>query len=116
MDDPKKKRFLLGMVLAWVPLLPLIAVIPNSFRGISEQKATGLGAVAGGGMEYFLMFGMGAAFAVSVIAIVLLFRTLSVEHLLRSVVAILSICWSGLLLILLCLFVWTLYYYLPRHS
>lgn len=116
MDDPKKKRFLLGILLAWLPLLALIPSLLNSFRGISQQKATGLGAIAGGAAEYFAILGMGAAFAVSVIAIVLLFRTLSVEHLLRSVVAILSICWSGLLLILLCLFVWTLYYYLPRHS
>lgn len=42
----RKDRFIWGLVLAWAPAIPLIVGMSNAFRGLSEQKATGLGAVA----------------------------------------------------------------------
>jgi hypothetical protein len=48
-DDAQKKRFLWGVLLAWIPFF--FFILPaffNAFREISTQKATGLGAVAGG--------------------------------------------------------------------
>ena len=49
-----KNKFLWGLVLAWAPAIPVIIGMRNTFRGISETKATGLGAVAGGLAEAYL--------------------------------------------------------------
>src|SRR5580693_4705959 len=57
-NDAKTKRFFWGMVLEWIPSAPLIIGVFSSFRGISGQKATGLGAIAGGVSEVYLTFGV----------------------------------------------------------
>ncbi|HSB74935.1 MAG TPA: hypothetical protein VLC12_04750 [Terriglobales bacterium] len=57
--EPGKRQFGRGMLLAWAPILALIIAITFIFRGgISEHKATGLGAVAGGLAEGYLVFGL----------------------------------------------------------
>ena len=61
-DDVKGKRFLWGVLLAWIPFF--FFVLPaffNAFREISTPKATGLGAVAGGFTEAFATFGFAAS-------------------------------------------------------
>jgi hypothetical protein len=79
-DDPAKRRFLWGVLLAWTPFLfavvPSIIGIFNAFREISTQKATSLGAVAGDLAEAFATFGLAAAFAFEVAAVGLLVRIL----------------------------------------
>jgi len=47
-QDRPRKWFRLGIAFAWVPSIPIIVDLLNSFRGISSQKATGFAAVAGG--------------------------------------------------------------------
>jgi hypothetical protein len=107
-DDAKRKRFLWGVALVWVPWVPVIIGLGNAFVGIANTKATGLAAVAGGIMETQVMVGLAATLACEVSAMVLLSRGFSRGHELRSVLSVLSICASGLLIFLFGLSVWFL--------
>jgi hypothetical protein len=78
----------------------MIIASVSSFRGISEQRAIGLGAVAGGLAEAYVTSGFILTFVFEVAAIVLLIRSLSRGHLGRGFVAVISICWSALVLFL----------------
>jgi len=72
-----KRLLYLGLALAWVPLLGLYLPITfNMFRGITENKATGLAAVAGAWTESLLTFGLVAFVAAELAAIVVLVRAL----------------------------------------
>jgi hypothetical protein len=115
MDDVKRKRFLWGMLLAWVPVIPLVFSFAHAFfRGISEQKATGLGAVAGGLAEAYVTFGFFIALAFEVAAIILLGRAFSKENWMRSVGSVLSICLAGLTLSFMGLSLWLFLVRLPH--
>ena len=97
--DPDKKRFAWGLGLAWVPVL--VAVVPgfiSAFRGISQEKATGLAAVAGGYAESLATFGIVAFVVCQVMAIVLLARGIKREEWGRSLVAVVSIVCSVMIL------------------
>jgi hypothetical protein len=101
-----RKRFLWGVFLAWAPWIPTLIGLRNVFRGIFEQKATGLGAVAGGLSELFVMWGLGSMIISQVAALVWLCRAFSREHWVRNVVSALSICLSGLMLVIVCFCLW----------
>ena len=105
------KRLRLGLLLAWTPLLffivPTAIGIISAFAQISTQKQTGLGAVAGGFTEVLVTFGLVVIVASQVAAIVMLLRTLSRSHPIRTIIAIVSVCCSGLLLLTLGLFLWS---------
>jgi hypothetical protein len=105
-DELKRRRFLLGVGLAWTPWISTLVGIGYTFRGIWEQKATGLGAVAGGLSETFVLYGIGAILLVQIAAIVLLFRAFSPGHWARSLFCVVSICMSGLMLLLVGFFLW----------
>jgi len=105
-DDLKKKRFLWGLVLAWTPWIPTLIGLGGVLRGIWEQKATGIGAVAGGMTELFVVWGIGAMLIAQVTAIVLLLRAFSPGHWLRSLFSVVSICLSAVMLLLVSLFLW----------
>ena len=105
-EELKKKRFIWGVFLAWVPWIPTLIGLGYAFRGISEQKATGLGAVAGGLAEMFVVWGIGSMIISQVAAIIWLYRAFSGEHWMRNVVSALSICLSGLMLVVVCSFLW----------
>ena len=89
--DRKKAWFIWGNILAWIVIVPFIFGLFNSFRGISEQKATGLGAVAGSLAEAYATFGFILAFALPLAAIVLLVRSFSVACGIRALLSVLSI-------------------------
>jgi hypothetical protein len=91
----KRNRFMQGMLLAWAPLAFFFFGLINAFRGIGQSKATGLGAVAGGFAQYYLIFGMVSAVAFQLIAIVLLSRSLSHEKRARKALALLTILFCG---------------------
>jgi F0F1-type ATP synthase membrane subunit c/vacuolar-type H+-ATPase subunit K len=110
-DDPRKIRFIWGLVLAWAPAIPLGIGLSNVFRGLSEQKATGLGAVAGGFIEAYFMFGLVAAFAFQVGGIVLLMKPPAGQRILSFA----SIAWSIFMLILFAFFLWLNFVYLRHH-
>ena len=96
--DIDKKRFGLGMGLAWVPILVMGPGVASTFRGISQGKATGLAAVAAGFMEFFVMFGFVAFVACEVAGIVILARGIRRERWGRSMAAVVSIAASLLIL------------------
>jgi len=111
MDELLKKRFLWGALLAWMPIALLLTVaLPNMFREFANQRQTGLGAIAGGLSEYFLTFGLVAALAFSIISIVLLLRSFSRGHWVRSLFSALSICLSILLIAMFSLYVWVMFF------
>lgn len=105
-DDQQRKRFLWGVALAWVPTVPIMIGLHTAFAGISNSKATGLAAVAGGFAEMYITVGLAATLICEVWAITLLFRAFSRGHGLRSAFSILSLCISGLTLVLFCLSLW----------
>jgi hypothetical protein len=97
--DADKKRFAWGVGLAWVPVL--VTIVPsliNAFRGLSQEKATGLAAVAAGYAEFLVTFGLGAFVACQVAAIVLLAGGIKREQWGRSMVAVVSIACSIMIL------------------
>jgi hypothetical protein len=114
--DGKRKWFLWGTIVTWTLSIPLLVFVFNSFRGISEQKATGLAAAAGGLAEGYATFGLILAFVLPVGAIVLLARSFSRGHPMRTLFSLLYICWSALTLALASLFVWLSFIYLPHNA
>jgi len=105
----QKKRFRYGLLLAWVPLI--FFIVPTAIgiiRAIVQvnEKATGLAAVAGGFAEVTATFGLVVIVASEVVAIAMLVRTFSRSHMPRNVIAIFSVGCSGLLLLVLGLFLW----------
>jgi hypothetical protein len=113
----KRTWFIWGMVLAGAPYVALIfGIMLHSSQGISEPKATGLGAVAGGIAEAYVTAGLILMLIVPVAAIVLLGRSFSRGHGMRTLFSVLAICWSGLLLSLYGFAAWMFFVYLPRHG
>jgi hypothetical protein len=105
-DELNKRRFLWGVALAWVPWIPIGIGLGNTLISISSQKAIGIGAVAGGLNELFAVWGIGAIFIGQVTGIALLFRAFSPGHWMRNLFSVLSIGLSGLMLLLVGLFLW----------
>jgi hypothetical protein len=103
-DELKKRRFLWGVALAWVPWIPILMGVGHAFKGISEQKATGLGAIVAELTEVFVVCGVGA-FLIGQI-IILLSRAFLSGHWVRSLFSVLSLCLSGVMLLLVGLFSW----------
>lgn len=101
-----KNRFVWGLVLAWAPAIPFIIGMSTTFRGLSERKATGIGAVLGGFVEAYFLFGLAATLAFQVGAVFLLIRTPSNGKPLHGFLSFGSMAWSILMLILLGLFLW----------
>jgi hypothetical protein len=114
-DEPKKRRFVWGVLLAWAPWIPILIGLGNALISIPRQKATGIGVVAGGLTELFVVWGVGAIVIGQVVAIVLLFRAFSAGHWARSLFTMLSIGLSSLMLILVGLFLW-LSWFQVHHS
>jgi len=106
MEPLKKRRFLWGALLAWAPWFPTIVGLGYAFRGISREKATGIGAVAGGLAETFLLFGLLVTVVFEVAAIILLIRAFESGHWLRSLFSAFSLFFSGLMLLLFGVFLW----------
>jgi hypothetical protein len=111
----KKRRFLWGVALAWSPWIPALVGIGYAFRGILGQKATGLGALAGGLSELFVVCGIGAILIGQIAAIVLLCRAFSPGHRVRGLFSVLSIGLSGVMLLLVGLFFW-LSWFQSQHN
>jgi hypothetical protein len=109
-SDLKQKGFVWGTVLAWAPWVPMIIGLAFVFRGVSNSKATGLGAMAGSLAEAYVWFGLVSAVICEVSAMVLLFRTFSRGHAARTALSTLSICMSILMIPLLGLSLWLFWF------
>ena len=107
-DIRPRKWFMWGMILASLPTILLILSFVMVLPEISNQKQTGLGAIAGGITEMVTTAGLAVMFLIPVIAIVLLAKSFSGGHGIRSVVAGLSIAWSALVLTGYGVMVWTM--------
>ncbi len=94
-----RKWFLRGVVLACISSIPFIILFFNAFRGMSQEKATGLGAVAGGLTEAYVTFGFIMTFVLPIAAIVLLSRSFTGGNLPHKVFSLLFIAWSGCMLL-----------------
>jgi hypothetical protein len=108
--DQDRKFFAWGVGLAWLPLLLLVPSLFSAFRGVSQEKATGLAAVAGGFAEALATFGLLAFVVCQIAAIVLLARAVKRERWGRSMVAVISIVWSTGILALTALATWWLWH------
>ena len=96
-------RFVKGLVFAWIPLLFFIVpFFVAAFSGISTNRATGLGAVAGGLSEGLATFGLFAMVACDVYGVILLVKTISKGELFTRFLAIVSIGCGSLFVLLLC--------------
>jgi hypothetical protein len=110
-DDVKRRRFLWGVALAWIPFIILFSkLIVEVLRSASSNKATGLGAVAGGISEMFWIFGLIGTLVVEVSAIVLLVRAFSTGNLVRNAFAFISICVSAIMLVIFVGSAWMLFH------
>jgi hypothetical protein len=112
-ETASAKRLRVGLLLVWTPLLffivPTAIGIIRAFAEIATHKQNELGAVAGGVTEMLVTCGLVAIIGSQGTAIVMLLRTLSRSHPIRTMVAIFSICCSGLLLAMVIsgLFLWS---------
>jgi hypothetical protein len=116
MDERTKKRFFWGVLLAWIPSLPLAYTLIGGLRDLSTSHATGLAAVAGGFVEAYLTLGVGLTLVFEVAAIVLLLRSFSRGQFMRSLLGIASLCCSVLILFLLGVFVWLFFFKMPHTT
>jgi hypothetical protein len=114
MDERKKTRFFWGVLLAWVPTIPLALAFVHIPRDIPTSKAIGLGAVAGMLAEAYLTLGIGLTLVFEVAAIILLLRAFSREHVMRSLFSIVSICCSALIVFFFGLFIWFFVFKMAR--
>lgn len=112
--DRRQDWFLWGIVLAAVSSIPFFVTFVNVFRGISQEKATGLSAVAGGATEGYATVGLVLTFILPVGAIVLLCKSFSGSQLLRKVFSLLFICWSVFLLIFFGVGAWMIFVQFPQ--
>ncbi len=113
-DPLKKSRFLWGVVLAWVPWIPILIGIGRAFKGVSEQKATGLGAVAGGISEMLVLLGLAMMIVGQVAAIMWLSRSFSREHVMRNVISAISIGLSAVMLMVMAGYAWAAWFLARR--
>jgi hypothetical protein len=81
-----------------------------SVSGMWNSKATGVAAVAGGFAEAYVLVGLAATLICEVGAMALLFRAFSRGHGVRSVFSVLSICGSGLMILLFTLSLWVFWF------
>lgn len=114
MEDVKQRRFLWGVALAWAPSIPMMIGVGYAFVGINGSKATGLAAVAGGFAEMYVLIGLAATLICEVGAMVLLFRAFSSGHGVRSAFSVISICVSGLMILLFGLSLW-MFWLMSHH-
>jgi hypothetical protein len=109
--DQEKKLFALGVGLVWAPVLLLLGPgLFSAFRGVSQEKATGLAAVAGGFAEALMTFGLVAFVVCQVAAIVLLARGVRRDQWGQSMAAVVSIVCSVGILALMALAMWWLWH------
>lgn len=104
--EANSRRFLWGFALVWVPWIPILVAFGYVLYQMSRVKATGLGVVAGGLGEIFVIYGVAGTFIAQLFAIVLLSKSLMPGRPLRNFLSILSLCLSGLMIVMIAVFLW----------
>jgi len=113
--DQDQKRFVWGVALACAPWIPTLIGLGMALGAISNAKATGLAAVAGGVAELLVWWGIATMIASQAIAIVWLCRSFSRDRWFRNFVSGFSILLSGLMLLLVSFFLWAVWFQ-SRHT
>jgi hypothetical protein len=111
-----RKWFFWGAVLAGISSIPFITLFFNALRGISQEKATGLGAIAGGLTKAYETFGLILTFVLPVAAIVLLSRSFTGGNLTHKIFSLLFIVWTGCMLLVYCLGGWFVFVQFPHMA
>lgn len=99
--DPKRNRFLWGLAVGWFTLVPLVYGCANAFKGVTEQKATGIGVIAGGIVEVCAIVGAFVLLVSPMIAIYLLVTSWSRGQAARNILALITMAWSGFTLFII---------------
>jgi hypothetical protein len=102
----QRQRFLWGIAIGWFTLIPLLYGCANAFKGISEEKATGIGAAAGGIAEGCVLVGALVLLLAPPVAIYLLVTAWSRGHAARKVFSLLTMLWSGFTFLLMLGIAW----------
>jgi hypothetical protein len=113
--DPKRKRFLWGIAIGWFSFIPLLYGCANAFKGVSEQKATGVGAIAGGVAEVCIFVGALVLLLSPLIAIYLLVTSWSRGQAARTFFSVLTMLWSGFTLFLILGAAWLIFVFHRQH-
>jgi hypothetical protein len=74
-DNPNRRTFFWGIVLAWTPIALFVLGIVRAMLEMSRQRTSGLGPVAGGVSEVLVTYGLLVALASQILAVVLIVRT-----------------------------------------
>jgi hypothetical protein len=114
--DTMQKRFALGLFLVWLPSVPLIISLFYILSTVSTSRTTGLGVIVGAWGEAYAGFpklGLGLSVVLEAAAIVLLLSAFASKHWISAVI---SISWSGFLILLYGFSLWFLLVKLPRMS
>ena len=93
-----------------------MVLVLNAFHGISSEKATGLGAVAGGVAELYMTSGLIVTFILPIAAIIFLCRSFSGGDQTRKLFSLLSIGWSALVLLLYSAAAWFFFVQAPSFT
>jgi hypothetical protein len=112
--DRRKAWFLWGMVLVGTSSILFLGMFFNAFRGMAQDKATGLAAVAGGLTEAYVTFGLILTFVLPIASVVLLGRSLSGANRMRKLFSLLFIVWSSFIFLLYGLCAWFFFVQMPR--
>lgn len=106
--DNKRKQFLWGVTLAWIPFfflaIPTVRGIYHAFQ--SAEKATGLGIIGDGLLGVFATFGLVVTGVFELLAVYYLLRSIHGGRAPRTMVAAFSLCCSVVMLAVAGLFVW----------
>lgn len=108
--DSDRQRFRWGVSLAWGSFVLFFAPgFIQIFGTIEEQKATGLGAVAGGLSEGFFTFGVTVAVVLQLTALVFLTRSFRAQSSARKLLSVLAMACSAFILLMAGVSVWLTY-------
>ena len=103
-------------MLAWAPWLAMVPGLWSMFIGINSSKATGLAAVAGGMAEALVWWGLATLVAAQLVALIWLVRCFSKQDTFHNLISFVSICASGMMLILVCGFLWLAHFIAHQSS
>jgi hypothetical protein len=117
-DNPIRVRkttsFAWGAILTGIVSIPLMIGLSNTFGGLSEEKATGLGAVQAGFIEAYVILGLVLGVLLPATAIVLLVRSFSRGHRVRTLFSLFCIGCSAFALYMAGMFTWLNFIVWPR--
>lgn len=109
-EDVSRKRFRWALVLAWAPWIPILLGLWPTFASINNSKATGFGAVQAGMIEVLVAWGLGTLLIAQLVALIWLVRSFSKQDMFRNLISFVSICASGMMLLVVGSFLWLVHF------